>query len=132
MGFKLSAALGVLLLLSGAAFKMYFDKTQAQIENLTTQLATAADNQKILESEIADQNLAIQDHLMRSEALMAQVQDLQSANQAAAAEAADLRSKFARHDLNMLSLRKPALIEKIINKGTKEVFDELTTITSHN
>ena len=111
---------------------MYFDKTQAQIENLTTQLATAADNQKILESEIADQNLAIQDHLMRSEALMAQVQDLQSANQAAAAEAADLRSKFARHDLNMLSLRKPALIEKIINKGTKEVFDELTTITSNN
>ena len=132
MGFKLSAALGVLLVLSGAAFKLYFDKAQAQIENLTTQLATAADNQKILESEIADQNLAIQDHLMRSEALMAQVQDLQSANQAAAAEAADLRSKFARHDLNMLSLRKPALIEKIINKGTKEVFDELTTITSHN
>lgn len=132
MGFKLSAALGVLLLLSGAAFKLYFDKAQAQIENLTTQLATAADNQKILESEIADQNQAIQDHLTRSEALMAQVQDLQSANQAAAAEAADLRSKFARHDLNMLSLRKPALIEKIINKGTKEVFDELTTITSHN
>ena len=132
MGFKLSAALGVLLLLSGAAFKLYFDKTQAQIENLTTQLATAADNQKILESEISDQNQAIQDHLTRSEALMAQVQDLQSANQAAAAEAADLRSKFARHDLNMLSLRKPALIEKIINKGTKEVFDELTTITSHN
>ncbi len=132
MGFKLSAALGVLLLLSSAAFKLYFDKTQAQIENLTTQLATAADNQKILESEIADQNQAIQDHLTRSEVLMAQVQDLQSANQAAATEAAQLRSKFARHDLNMLSLRKPALIEKIINKGTKEVFDELTTITSHN
>ena len=70
MGFKLSAALGVLLLLSGAAFKLYFDKTQAQIENLTTQLATAADNQKILESEISDQNQAIQDHLTRSEALM--------------------------------------------------------------
>ncbi|MAL83031.1 MAG: hypothetical protein CMF11_01575 [Idiomarina sp.] len=132
MGFKLSAALGVLLVLSGAAFKLYFDKAQAQIENLTTQLATAAENQKILESEIADQNQAIQDHLTRSKALMAQVQDLQSANQAAAAEAADLRSKFARHDLNMLSLSKPALIEKIINKGTKEVFDELTTITSHN
>jgi len=132
MGLKISAALSIMLLLSGVGFKLYYDKSQAQIENLTTQLATAVDNQKILESEIADQNETIKNQLAQTEAMMAEVQALQTANQQAAAEASELRSKFARHDLNMLSLRKPALIEKIINKGTKEVFDELTAITTHN
>ena len=36
---------------------------------------------------------------------------------------------FARHNLNMLSIRKPGLIEKIINKGTVKVNEELAAIT---
>ena len=43
-----------------------------------------------------------------------------------------LRQKFARHDLNNLSLRKPGLIEKIVNKATKEVGNELAQITDPN
>ena len=40
-----------------------------------------------------------------------------------------IRKKFAKHNLNVLSLRKPKLIEKIINRGTKEVLDDLENIT---
>ena len=130
MGLKLSAALTVLLLISGAGFKLYYDKAQAEIQNLQVQLATAKDNQDLLEAEIEQQNQALLDQQQKAAAMMQKVQSLQTANQEANAEAAELRSKFARHDLNMLSLRKPALIEKIINKGTREVFDELTALTS--
>ena len=42
------------------------------------------------------------------------------------------RKKFARHNLDALSLRKPKLIEKIINKGTSEVLNDLENITSLN
>ena len=40
-----------------------------------------------------------------------------------------IRKKFAKHNLDVLSLRKPKLIEKIINKGTREVLDDLEAIT---
>ena len=43
-----------------------------------------------------------------------------------------MRQTFARHNLNMLSVRKPGLIEKIINRGTVKVNEELATITDPN
>jgi len=132
MGLKISAALAFLLMLSAIGFKMYYDKTQAEIDSLITQIKVAVANQKTLELEIEDQNQQILDQKDRVEDMMAQVNDLQKANQEAAQETSNLRAKFAKHDLNMLSLRKPKLIEKIINKGTKEVFDELTVITTRD
>lgn len=132
MGLKISAALGFLLLISGAGFKLYYDKSKAEIENLQGQLKIAAANQETLESEIEQQNAQIISQQQKASEMMAQVGELQKANQEAAQETNDLRAKFARHDMNMLSLRKPKLIEKIINKGTKEVFDELTVITTHD
>ena len=38
MGFKLSAGLGLALLLLAGSFKMYYDKTQAEIESFHLQL----------------------------------------------------------------------------------------------
>ena len=37
---------------------------------------------------------------------------------------------FQRHNLTKLALSKPGMIETRINKGTKEAFDELESITS--
>ena len=45
-------------------------------------------------------------------------------------ESQDLRDKFIEHDLKELAIRKSGLIEKAINKGTQEVFDEFNEITS--
>jgi hypothetical protein len=44
-------------------------------------------------------------------------------------EVTELRGKFARHDLNMLSMTKPGLLEKMVNRGTVRVFEELETLT---
>ena len=44
-------------------------------------------------------------------------------------EVDDIRKKFAKHRLDVLTLRKPKLIEKIINRGTADVLKNLETIT---
>ena len=43
-----------------------------------------------------------------------------------------LKNTFAKHDLNMLSMAKPKLIERIINKGTAKVGRELEALTEPN
>lgn len=44
-------------------------------------------------------------------------------------EVTDIRKKFSRHSMDVLSIRKPKLIENIINRGTKSVLSDLKTIT---
>ena len=48
------------------------------------------------------------------------------------AEADRLKKKFAEQDLQHLSLRKPGLIERIINNGTKKVAQEFSSLTDPN
>lgn len=40
-----------------------------------------------------------------------------------------LRGKLQRHDLSLLSLKKPGMIEKRVNNATKKVWDEIETIS---
>ena len=86
-------------------------------------------NQKTLESTIQQQNENLQQTIENQELMVAQIERLNDENTQAQIEVENIRKKFAKHDLNVLSLRKPKLIEKIINKGTKEVLSELETIT---
>ena len=129
MGFKVSAAAGVLLLLSGIAFKLYYDKAQAQIAALKQEIITLQQNEELLKKEIAEQNEQLQEQLRKSLEQFEQINLLNERNQQANADIANLRSKFAKHDLNYLSLRKPKLIEKIVNKGTAEVLTNLENLT---
>jgi len=131
MGFKVSAAAGVLLLLSGIAFKLYYDKAQAQIASLKQEIITLQQNEELLKKEIAEQNEQLQDQLRKSQEQFEQINLLNERNQQANADIANLRSKFAKHDLNYLSLRKPKLIEKIVNKGTAEVLTNLENLTDN-
>jgi DNA-binding MarR family transcriptional regulator len=62
--------------------------------------------------------------------MLAKVETLTEENQKAQEEVKNIREKFAKHDLTVLSLKKPKLIEKIINKGTKDVLNELESITT--
>jgi len=57
------------------------------------------------------------------------VSQLQIDNARSQQEVESIRKKFAKHDMTVLSLRKPGLIENIINRGTKEVLGDLETIT---
>ena len=42
-----------------------------------------------------------------------------------------LRNKLIDHDLTQLSLKKPGLIEKRVNNGTKKAFEYLESITAY-
>jgi cell division protein FtsB len=119
MGFKLSMILGVLLVASLAGSKYLFD-----------QLSQSKANQVILESKITEQNDSIKQYLAKQEQLSADLGKLEAQKQDALREVNKLRQTFAKHDLDNLALNKPGLIEKIVNKGSKQVMDDLVDLTS--
>ena len=129
MGFKLSAGLGLALLLLEGSFKMYYDKTQAEIESFHLQLERSIQNQKMLEGTIEQQNENLKETIQNHELMISQVERLQKENMMAQNEVTDIRKKFSRHSMDVLSIRKPKLIENIINRGTKSVLNDLKVIT---
>ena len=126
---QLSAALSVGLILLGGTFKLYYDKTEAEKDLLRSELQQAISNQAILEGEIKAQNDEIERQIVREKENLQKINELADAARVAEREVTDMRQTFARHNLNMLSVRKPGLIEKIINRGTVKVNEELATIT---
>ena len=129
MGFKFSAGLGVALLVLAGSFKMYYDKTQAEIKSFHLQLEKSIQNQKTLEGTIEEQNDNLKQTIENHRLMVAQVERLQRENMMAQNEVTDIRKKFSRHSMDVLSIRKPKLIENIINRGTKSVLNDLKTIT---
>jgi cell division protein FtsB len=129
MGLKISAVLGLLLIASLGAFKLYYDKSEAEKEAMAIALQQAVDNQLLLENTIKDQNQQMEEQLAREQKNQARISQLSTANSEAMEEVTELRGKFARHDLNMLSMTKPGLLEKMVNRGTVRVFEELETLT---
>ena len=119
MGFKLNVILGVLLVASLAGSKYLFD-----------QLSQSKANQVILENKITEQNESIKQYLAKQEQLSADLGKLESQKQEALREVNKLRNTFAKHDLDNLALNKPGLIEKIVNKGSKQVMTDLVELTT--
>lgn len=125
MGFKLSLILGGLLIATASSSIWYIDRLQDQISVLKG-------NQIALESSIKEQNDSIKQHLAKQKQTQEQVNVLTAKNQEAQREVNKLKNTFAKHDLDNLALAKPKLIEKIVNKGTKQVKQELIDLTNPN
>ena len=119
MGFKLSLILGGLLVVSLAGSTYLFN-----------QLTQAKANQIVLEDKISEQNESIKQYLAKQEQLSASLSTLEAEKQDALREVNKLRNTFAKHDLDNLALNKPGLIEKIVNKGTKQVMTDLVELTT--
>ena len=119
MGFKLSLILGGLLVASLAGSTYLFN-----------QLTQAKANQIVLEDKISEQNESIKQYLAKQEQLSASLGTLEAEKQDALREVNKLRNTFAKHDLDNLALNKPGLIEKIVNKGTTQVMNDLVELTS--
>tara|TARA_R100000231_G_C5220838_1_gene133476 strand:- start:155 stop:553 length:399 start_codon:yes stop_codon:yes gene_type:complete len=126
---QISAGLGLALALSLGGFKIYYDKTEAQKVALVTQVEQASENQKLLEKTIADQNAEIDQQREQQQAVLLRIEKLTEDHQNAMREVDSIRKKFAKHNLDVLTLRKPKLIEKIINRGTAEVLNDLEAYT---
>ena len=129
MGFKLSIGLGIALVFLAGAFKLYYDKSQAELDSFQIRLEQSIQNQKILEGTIEEQNNNLKQTIENHNLMIAQVERLQRENMVAQNEVTDIRKKFSRHSMDVLSIRKPKLIENIINRGTKSVLNDLKVIT---
>ena len=119
MGFKLSLVLGGLLAASLAGSWFLLD-----------QISTLKGNQIILETKISEQNESIKQYLAKQEQLSASLGVLEAEKQNALREVNKLRNTFAKHDLDNLALNKPKLVEKMVNRGTKRVIDNLVELTT--
>ena len=122
---KLSLILGGLLLASLVGSGWYVDR-------LHDQIAILKGNQIALESEVQKQNASIEKFLSDQKENQSKLNDMALANQEAQREVTKLRNTFAKHDLDNLAINKPALVEKMVNRGTKRVKDELIQITDSN
>ena len=119
---KLTLILSGLLLASITGSAWYIDKL---LDNISVLKANAI----VLETKVTEQNNAIKNHLERQEKVQQQIQTIEKQKQEALREVNQLRSTFSKHDLDNLALSKPKLIEKIVNKGTKKVKEELIALT---
>jgi chromosome segregation ATPase len=130
IGGKLAMGMGVALLVMGGAFAWYFNSSQDEIATLTRNNATLAANVAQLKGTIEEQNQSIKRLEQTRQQDQEKILELSEQYNQARSEVSELRQTFSEHDLNMLSLRKPGLIERIINKGTAEEgreFIEMTT-----
>ena len=118
------------LALSLGGFKLYYDKAEAEKLAIAVQLKQSKANQVLLETTIDGQNKNLREQKERTEVVLGRIRTLTEEHAESMAEVQSIREKFARHNMDLLSLRKPKLIQKIINKGTKEVLRDLETITS--
>ena len=129
MSWQISAGLGIVLALTLGGFKVYYDKAESEKQTLLVQVRQAQANTELLEKTVAKQNQDLLNQQKRTEEVMQRVTELSEEHAKAVEEVNEIRKKFSKHNLDVLSLRKPKLIEKIINNGTKGVLQNLETIT---
>jgi len=113
----------LLVTASGSAWYMY---------RLLDQISVLKGNQIALENSIEQQNESIKQYLAKQKQNQEQLNILTEKNREAQREVNNLKNTFAKHDLDNLALAKPKLIEKIVNKGTKQVKEDLITLTNPN
>lgn len=109
--------LGVILTLGGAGY-FYYTNTQAELTELR-------EVNKAYELKFEEQEKAMEALQKDFELQTQSLSELQSRSQEIQAEMNRYLDIFKRHNLTKLAAAKPGLIEKRVNKGTKNVFDSI-------
>ena len=122
MGWKLALMMFAVMCGMGFVGYMYYNDTQqrlAQLRENNARLEIAAQTSK--------------DTIDRLQADAAQFEQannqLREQLNEAEAYSDDLAGKLRRHNLTVLTLQKPGLIETRVNNATAKLFDEMETIT---
>ena len=117
----------VIIIILGVLGGAYWEYT-----NMQKRIDTLRENNAKLEM-VAKQNQQVINDLEAFQAQQAELNmELNKQLQEASKYKDELLSKLRKHDLALLSLKKPGLIEKRINSATKKVFDEIESLTSIN
>ena len=125
---KLSIGLGVALLATLTAFVGYRQVMVSNIEKMQIELQVCTNNQAVLEKTISDQNETIKNQIANAKRTQDQITKLTNQYTSSQQQVANLRNKFAKHNLEGMALAKPALLEGKVNKASARVLQTLTTI----
>jgi septal ring factor EnvC (AmiA/AmiB activator) len=113
--------LGIIL----AAAYFYYTNTQSRIESLASQNTT-----------LSQQNLSYQSQIQRLSNDINRITNeqrlLQQRLQQSEKYYNELLATFRRHDFTNLVLQRPGLIERRVNDATKQVFEDLESITRND
>ena len=101
----------------------YYQDTQQRIATLQT-------NNAKLETVAKTNELTITSMQKNQEKFATLNKDLQMKLNEAEEYGDDLRKKLHKHNLTHLSIKKPGLIEKRINDGTKKLFKSIESLTA--
>ena len=125
MGMKLSLILGGLLLVTLASSWYYIDY-------LNDQIATLKGNQIVLETQIEEQNEAIERHLEQAKQQQQQMNNLAEENRHAMKDVNRLRKTFSNLDLDESALANPEDLQNRINKASARVMATLEKLSNPN
>lgn len=125
MGFKLAILMFLLMVGFGVLGSWYYKDTQsrlAQLRENATKLELAAKTSE--------------ETIIRLEADTARFEEanlkLQSELDEAEEYSDELAGKLRRHDLTVLTLQRPGMVETRVNNATAKLFDEMESITGAN
>ena len=122
---KLSLILGGLLLVTLASSWYYIDY-------LNDQIATLKGNQIVLETQIEEQNEAIERHLEQAKQQQQQMNNLAEENRQAMKDVNRLRKTFSNLDLDESALANPEDLQNRINKASARVMATLEKLSNPN
>ena len=125
--FKLYAMLAVVGIVGAVLFGAWYEYRDMQ-----QRIAILRENNAKLETVAKANAEALEEVTAFANQMEASNLELQANLQKAEAYKDDLLSKFQKHNLTKLSLRKPGLIEGRINNATKKVFDDIESLTAIN
>tara|TARA_B100000745_G_scaffold222247_1_gene148276 strand:- start:274 stop:648 length:375 start_codon:yes stop_codon:yes gene_type:complete len=115
----------VLGIIGGVGYGAY-----AYYQDTQQRIATLQQNNAKLETVAKTNELTITSMQKNQEKFATLNKDLQMKLNEAEEYGDDLRKKLHKHDLTRLSIKKPGLIEKRINDGTKKLFKSIESLTA--
>ena len=89
------------------------------VTNLKADLATSEANNRQLVDATREQNMVIEQMKQDVSAIQRANADLQAQNEKQRRDVDTLNSKFSKRDFGALAAEKPELVEKLINRGTR-------------
>ena len=124
MGMKLAMIMGAVMITMGLAFSWYYKDTQERMGVLRENAAKLEVAVRANEEALA----ATQADAARNAALNL---ELQTKLQVSEKYGDELRATLQKHNLTMLALKKPGLIEQRMNDATKKLIDDITADTTN-
>ena len=89
------------------------------VTNLKADLATSEANNRQLVEATREQNMLIEQMKQDVASIQKANADLQAQNEKQRQDVETLNSKFSKRDFGALAAEKPAVVEKLVNRGSK-------------